>query len=321
MTATATAYRQNTPEWEAERLNGIGGSDIPVIAGESPYKSALELWAEKTRRITPEHDAATLELFELGHLMEPVLLTLYERRTGRKPKRVARMLQHPEHQWARASLDGTAPVCRAVEAKWSTSSRWGDEGIPDDVLLQVQWGLFVTGWQVADVVALAGRSVRIVEVERDQPLIDDLHGMAAEFWAHVQDGTPPKADGSESARRTLGRLHPRDDGTYLPADAELAALVAELRQAKADAKAAEAREATVSNALRAVLADASGIEGLLTYRRNADSQRVNWPAVGAAYRDLLAASLSAAELDAVIQDNTTTSEGPRVLRLSKEKAS
>ncbi len=44
---TALAIRQNSPEWlEARRLT-IGSSDIPVIVGESPYKDAHTLAAEK----------------------------------------------------------------------------------------------------------------------------------------------------------------------------------------------------------------------------------------------------------------------------------
>ena len=330
--AVRTGLVQNTDAWRAARSEGVGASDVPVICGESPYRSPLELWAEKRGLVTAEVGAEQAELFEVGHLMEPVLLELYERRTGRHPRRVARMLQHPDLPWARASLDAQAPVRRVVEAKWSTSARWGEDGIPDDVLLQCQWQLFVTGWDVADVVALAGRSVRVVEVPRDQGLIDDLVALAADFWRRVVDGVQPATDGSESTRRALARIHPRDDGTLLPASADLAALVDELRAAKADAKSAADREATVSNALRAVIGDASGIDGLCAYRKNADSQRVNWPAVASAYRERIEALVPLlvsahapgeilAELDAIQSTHTQTVEGPRVLRLSKEKAS
>ena len=61
-----------------------------------------------------------------------------------------------------------------------------------------------------------------------------------------------------------------------------------------------------------------GVEGVLTYRKSADSTRVNWPAVALAYRALLAASVADAELDAVITVHSETKTGPRTLRLSKE---
>lgn len=317
--AVLTEHVQGTDDWLEARTHGVGASEIPIIAGESPYRSALELWAAKTGRVMEEIDAETAELFEIGHLMEPVLLEIYERRTGRHPKRVHRMLAHRDVPWALASLDAQAPVRRAVEAKWSNATRWHGEGIPDDVLCQVQWQLFVTGWQVADVVALVGRTPRIVEVPRDQGMIDNLYRLAAEFWGHVESGIPPEPDGSESARRTIARLHPVDDGTYLPATPDLVELVDLYRSAKLTAKSAEDAEKGIGNALRAVLADASGIEGLLSYRKSADSTRTNWPAVASGYRALLDGH-DADELDAIVSIHSETSQGPRVLRLSKEKA-
>lgn len=316
MSAIATPFVQGTPEWVAAHHAGVGASEIPIIAGESPYRSALELWAEKTGRVQPEPDAETAELYEIGHLMEPVLLTIYERRTGRHPKRVHKMLAHREVPWALASLDAQAPVRRAVEAKWSNSSRWRGEGIPDDVLMQVQWQLFVTGWDVADVVALVGRSSRVVEVPRDQGLIDDLYALAAEFWGHVTSGVAPEPDGSESARRTLVRLHPEDDGTYLPATPDLVELVDLYRSAKVARSAAEDAEKGIGNALRAVLRDASGIEGLCTFRKSADATRVNWPAVASAFRQLVTGHPDPV-LDAIVDLHSETLRGPRVLRLSK----
>jgi putative phage-type endonuclease len=324
---SALAVIQGTPAWLEARRSGIGSSDIPAIAGESPYRSAYELWAVKTGLMPdPEPDPEQAELFAIGHLMEPVLLAIYERRTGRHPKRAPSMRVHPRLPWAHASLDATAPVRRVVEGKWTNSWRWGEEGVPDDVLLQVQWQLFVTGWDVADVVALAGRSARIVEVSRDEDLVRELEDMARAFWHRVETRTPPPVDGSESTRRALARLHPVDDGTLLPATPDLVALVEQLRAAKDAKRSAEDAEATVSNALRALLGDASGIEDLVTYRKNADSMRVNWPALAVAYREALERIASDQELseafgttslDDVASIHTTTSEGPRVLRLSR----
>src|SRR5512139_1340698 len=309
------AVAQRTPEWIAARQMGIGSSDIPVLAGESPYRSPYSLWAEKTGQIMPEPDEAQAELFEIGHLMEPVLLTIYERRTGRHPRRARMMRTHPDLPWAHASLDAVAPVRRVVEAKWTTSQRWGDEGVPDDVLLQVQWQLFVVGWQVADVVALAGRRARVVEVPRDDGLIDRLVALATDFWQGVEHRVPPPVDGSEATRQTLVALHPAATAPALSPTPELVSLVDRYVEAKAVTRAAADDESTIGNALRAVIGEADGIAGLVTYRQSADVTRVNWPAVAAAYRQLLEGS--GADLDALEAIHSVTSQGPRSLRLSK----
>jgi putative phage-type endonuclease len=314
---TALNVRQGTPEWLAARKQGIGASDIPVLTGDSPYQSALELWGIKTGAIEPpEPDADTKDLFEVGHLMEAPLLELYERRTHRHPRRVPRMLVHRDVPWAFASLDAQAPVKRVVEAKWTTATRrWGDEGIPDDVNQQVQWQMFVSGWDVADVVALVGRSPRIVEVARDQPYIDALFTIAARFWYdNVVAGVPPEVDGSESARKALTRLHPQDDGTILPATDDLIELAYDYRSAKAATAAAENEERAIGNAIRAILGDASGIEGLVSYRTGTRTD-VNWQAVAGAYRQLVTGHPDEV-LDAVTGLHSTTIH-PRTLRLLK----
>lgn len=317
---STTAVRQGTDAWLAERRNGIGSSDAPVIAGESPYRSPLALWAEKTGRVPAEEpDADTARLFRIGHLMEPVLLTLYTEATGRRTRREPRMLRHPRLPWMTASLDARViGESRIAECKWTNARRWATEEVPADVLIQVQHAMAVSGADVADVVALVGPSLRIVEVPRDDSFIADLIDLEADFWRHVTDGTPPPADGSESTRTTLARLHPQDDGTLLPPTPDVLELVDRLRAAKAAATAAKDAEATVSNALRAAIGDASGVEGLLTYRRNADSTRTNWPAVAIGYREMLAPHVTVAELDEIVTSHSETAPGPRVLRLSKE---
>jgi len=310
------AIRQNTPEWEVARRFTIGSADIPVIAGESPHKSAYTLAAERLGLIPELVDDETQELFDIGHLMQPVLLQLYERKTGRHPKAAPTWRRHPEFEWATASLDGTAPVKRVVEAKWSHSKRWrSGEKVPGDVLLQVQWQLFVVGWDVADVIVLDFTTPRVETVERDDTVIDDLLYFAREFMGYLERGELPPIDGSESTARTLRAKHPRDDGTWLPAAPELALLTNELAEARATKRIAEDQERTVGNALRAVIGDATGIDGLVSLKKNRDGERTNWPAVAAAYRAIAEEVKPAEELDALQSIHTDRTEGARVLRL------
>lgn len=307
--------RQGSADWLTARRATIGSSDIPIIVGESTYKSARTLAAEKLGLVEPEVDAETQELFDIGHLLQPALLRIYERKSGRKARSETGWRVHPQLEWATASLDGTAPKRRVVEAKWSNAARWRrGEAVPGDVQAQVQWQLFVTGWDVADVIALDHGIPRIEEVPRDADMIDNLVWFATRFHERLERGELPDPDGSESTRRTLARMHPVDDGTLLTATAELSALAVQLADARAAKKAADATEASVANAIRAIVGDASGVEGLLTLRKNADSVRVSWPAVAKAYRSLLS-DRPAEELDAIESIHSETVQGVRVLRL------
>lgn len=311
--------RQGTPEWLAARRDTIGSSDIPVILGDSPYKSAHTLAAEKLGLVSEDIDDESRLRMDIGTLLQPSLLRIYERIEGRATKASPGWLRHPQIEWATASLDGTAPVKRVIEAKWTNATRWrSGERVPADVEEQVQWQLFITGWDVADVVALEHGTPRIETIERDDSFIDDILWAATEFHGYLERGELPPADGSDSTRRTLIKRFPADDGTWLPATDDLIEMVRELAAARSDKKTAEERESTVGNALRALLADASGIDGLLAAKKNADSTRVNWPAVAKAYRLLLEGKgTPAEELAALETIHSETSQGARPLRLLK----
>lgn len=315
MTAVSTGVRQRTPEWLALRSQGIGSSDAPIIAGESG--SVLELWAQKAGLVDVEEpDEATASLFEWGHRLEPVVADWYADHTGRQVQRVNQMLRHPQVEYAFASLDRrVVGERRIVEIK---TTRWGwtgGEEVPGRVQTQVQHQLWVTGYDVADVAVLTGGSEpRVYEIPRDDSFIADLAFLEAEFWGWVQSGTRPPVDGSENARRVLSKLHPRNDGTLVPSTPDIDAVARDWQAAIATAKETEARADTYANALRSLIGDADGIEGAwgrVTWKKNADSKRVDWPTVanevGLSDPELLAATIAA---------HTTTVEGPRVLRPS-----
>lgn len=319
---TALAIRQGSPEWLAARKLTIGSSDIPVIVGESPHKSAYTLAAEKLGLIPEIIDDETRELMDIGLLMQPVLLQLYERKTGRHPKAAPTWRAHPDYPWATASLDGTAPVRRVVEAKWSHSKRWrSGERVPGDVASQVQWQLFVVGWDVADVIVLDYTQPRVEEIGRDDRMLDDILYFVRDFRGYLERGELPPIDGSESTAQTLRARHPRDNGLWLPATPELADLTSQLAETRAAKRAAEDAEKSVANALRAVIGDASGIDGLVSLKKNRDSERVNWPAVASAFRTIAAEVKPADELDALQSIHTDTAEGARVLRLLSKGSS
>ncbi len=318
----APGIKQRTPEWLAARSMTIGSSDIPIIVGESTYKSAHTLAAEKLGLVSSEVDAETQELFDIGNLMQPTLLAIYELKTGRKVRAVKGWRVHKEIPWATASLDGEAPVKRIVEAKWTNAARWrSGEAVPGDVQAQVQWQMFVLGWDVADVVALAGGTPRIELVERDETMIDNLLYFAREFYGRLEKGELPPVDGSESTRRTLAARYPRDNGVMLPATTELTNTVAALADARARKKEAEADDGTIGNALREIIGEAAGIEGLVALKKNRDSTRTNWPAVASAYRSLLEEVQPAEALDVIVSLHTDTAQGVRPLRLLSKGSS
>lgn len=319
---TATAVRQGTDEWLALRRTGIGSSDAPVIAGERG--SVVALWAEKSGLIEPEPpDEDTARLFEWGHRLEPVVAQWYADSTGRALRRVNRMLVHPDVPWAFASLDRvTIGERRIVEIKTTRRGWEAGEPVPGHVQAQVQHQLWVSGYDVADVAVLTGGSEpKVYEVPRDESFIADLVFLETEFWGWVTSGTRPPMDGSENARRVLSKMHPRNDGTLIPPDAATDRVFFDWMAARVVKDQAEAAVDTLANTLRALIGDADGIEGRVTWKKNRDSTRTDWPSVAAAYRKL---AIELAEpavrdditttLDTLQSLYTSTVEGARVLR-------
>jgi hypothetical protein len=177
------------------------------------------------------------------------------------------------------------------------------------------------------VAALIGDDrLEVFTVEANPALFADLVAVAEDFRRRLEAGGPFARDG-ERVRREF----PVDNGVYIPPTPDLVELVEQYRAAKATKTAAEEAEKTIGNALRAIIQDASGIDGLVTYKKNADSTRTNWPAVAKAYRMVIeqakacpedelrgqAFEILSTDLDAVESIHTDTSQGARQLRLLK----
>lgn len=208
--------------WLKYRNKGIGSSDAATAAGLNPFKSQLELWMEKTGRITPNQPSDTEDSPLLwGTVLEPIVAEHYTKRTGRKVRRVNAILQHQKYPWMLANLDrevvGDNEV-QVLECKTAGvhSAKFWDNGIPDYIKLQVMHQLAVTGQQAADVaVLIGGQRLEIFRIERDDDLIERLIKLEHAFWQRVVSNTPPPADASASSARALRQLYPSDNHTTI----------------------------------------------------------------------------------------------------------
>ena len=216
----------------ADRRLGIGSSDVATVLGLSPYQgnTPLALWLEKTgQAVEVERDDMALDL---GHLLEPVLVGVFERQSGltvlTKGDGVE-SVAHPDHPWRRANLDGRIADKRAaVEVKvvgvgmmrdWDTNT---DDGIPHYVRVQVAWQMHVADLDTVFVVALiGGTTFRVFEVSRDLEIERQIVTVCEAFWSRVQSRAEPEIDGSAIARAWLNRLYPpREPEVVVTLDAE-----------------------------------------------------------------------------------------------------
>lgn len=271
--------------WHAARRRGIGGSDIPVLAGLSPYDATPhDIYLEKTGQIEPRPASPAMEV---GEVIESAIAELYTRRTHRQLRRRG-LVVHPEIPWAMGNIDRkVSGERRLVEIK--NRRRVEGRDVPADVECQVQWYLGVTGWPVADVAMLVGGSdLRIREIAADPAYFSDLVTIGSDFWRRVEEGRPPELDGSAGAARYLAAKHPTHTSDELVAGgADVDAIVAEFRRLRAESLATLEELGAAENAIKALIGDAPGVTGpgyRIYWKRSADYAKVTWKLVAEGLR-------------------------------------
>ncbi|GAB3245086.1 YqaJ viral recombinase family nuclease [Chitinimonas naiadis] len=284
-------------DWLAIRQQGIGSSDAAVAIGLSPYKSALTLWLEKSGRKEPE-DLSDKESIIWGQILEPVLSSVYQERTGYKVRRVNAVLQHPEHDFMLANLDREIVglpegpgVLEIKTAGYHSAPQWED-GIPIAYQCQVLHQLAVTGHEWADVaVLIAGQDFRIYRIERDDDKIADLIQREHRFWACVLDDLQPPPDGSADAGQALSWLYPKDNGLVvdLSESAEFNRLFESLLEARIAKAEAEAEEDRLKQQIQNALGPATTAQfqqGKVSWKRSKDGQIPDWERLQSDYPKL-----------------------------------
>lgn len=259
--------------WLAQRRSGIGGSDIGAILGENPYRTALDVWLDKTGRAEPSE---TSEAAHFGTLLEGVVADEYAARTGRRVQRVNQILRHRAHPWALANIDraivnpdiagnvrwrderlSTDRILECKTANAFAAGEWGEEGsdgVPPSYLLQVQWYMGVTSTQCCDIaVLIGGQQFRIYTIARDDELIAAMLERAAEFWRLVETDTPPEATSASDCAH-LWRKHTA--GKSIIVGDNIAAACARLAEIAAEEKTLRAEADELKAEVMAAMQDA-----------------------------------------------------------------
>ena len=199
----------NRQQWLELRRDGIGGSDIAtIVLGEQYGKTAEDLWMEKRGLWTPPPPDP--DILDRGHVMEPIILGKFRKQypdlavhapRNDKDRFSVYMRWHPRIEWVYADLD--AYVGRTirrpdavVEIKSMMSPEFrklADEGVGANKQLQVQWQMFVTGCKLGYLAIMCPDTwkMMVLEIERDDDLIELMLGKAATFWEYVRRGEKP----------------------------------------------------------------------------------------------------------------------------------
>lgn len=178
-------------QWLAWRREGIGGSDAPVIMGDSPWSTPFQKWEEKVLNPMKEDNAAMAR----GRAMEPIARSMFEELMNTKLDTAN--VQNISSPWLRASLDGIDHFGKVmVEIKCPNREDHAIAAqykmIPPKYYAQCQHQLAVTGLPGMYYFSFNGTEGAIVEVARDESYIQNqLFPKEKEFWDLVIAQEPP----------------------------------------------------------------------------------------------------------------------------------
>ncbi|EGL13277.1 YqaJ viral recombinase family nuclease [Paenibacillus sp. HGH0039] len=247
-------------EWLAWRRQGIGGSDAGAVYGADKWKTALEVYLDKTGELPPSEEK---EAMKLGSKLKDFIAREFTDRTGHRVMRRNWIFQHPEHSFMLAGLDrwviGSHAGLLCKSTGEFSKEEWENGRVPAKIDFQCQHYMAVTGadhWWVA--VLIGGNKFRTVRLERSEERIKRLIDREAVFWnEHVLRRRPPSFDGTDASSDLLNRLYPpptsRNSSVRLTEEAE--GWIGQYRQGAEEERAATLRKTEAENKLKGLLGE------------------------------------------------------------------
>jgi len=199
-------------EWLSWRQKGIGGSDAGAVCGLNPYRSAVDVWADKTSKSPIE--IPDNEAMRVGRDLEDYVAKRFTEMTGKNVRRRNAMFQDPEYPFMLANVDrvviGENALLECKTANAYGADKWTAERIPESYELQCHHYMAVTGTKKVYIACLImGIDFVVREIERDESLIDDLRRIESDFWhKYVETREMPPPDGSDAAGEAILNMYP-----------------------------------------------------------------------------------------------------------------
>lgn len=233
-------------QWLEYRRTGLGGSDAAVVVGLTPYRSKIELWADKTGRMPETEDN---EAMRTGRDLEQYVAERFCEAAGKKVRRRNYIFQHDEYDFITANVDreivgeNAGLECKTTSAFAKSDFDSGE--IPLYYYCQCCHYMNVMGYdRMYLAVLIGGQRFRWFTIEKNEQECAELLKAEIAFWNdYIKLDIRPEPDGSESAERTLKALYPdwQDNAIAMfeqnDSAAELAAVIAQKKELKAREKA------------------------------------------------------------------------------------
>ena len=272
----------NNQDFTANRTKYLGGSDIGAILGFSKYRTALDVWLEKTGRVVNNVDNLPMRF---GTFAEAFVACEYTAQTGFQLVHSEEGIFHPKYPFMVGhidryvfetanesdgelfNMDGSCAASHLLECKTASpfnQSDWGELGtdeVPMSYLVQCLWYLAITNLERCDVAVLFGNSdFRIYEVYRDKELEELIIAKAASFWnEYVLLDTPPPAQCEADYQQLFKK---EISGKTVEADSHICELSNKLQLLNSEIKSKELEISQIKQTIMGQMGEAE----VLTYQ-------------------------------------------------------
>ena len=198
----------------------VGGSDVAVIFGVSPWMTPLELWLIKKGRIKPSKKSNANQL-QMGHLLEPIAAYWYEKKSGNTVTEDTNLYQHADHPYALANFDrrfirasdGEPGILECKSCTYHKAGDWTEDAIPLYYELQLRYYLAVADVDIGAFSAVWGNNpdndMAMPEIMRDKAKEDMIFERLEEWIWSLENDKPPTMQGVKSrlALDSLARIY------------------------------------------------------------------------------------------------------------------
>lgn len=225
-------------EFLKRRKNFLGGSDIGCIVGVNKYKSALDIYIDKTTDTITE---TINEAARFGHLLEDIVAQEYSRKTGNKVDIEKGLIIHPKYPIACANIDRWVNdkefILECKTTCFMKGNEWGEEytdQIPEAYLCQIAWYAAICDVPKVDIaVLIGGQTFKIYTYNRNLEFEDKLMQIGNNFWNnHIIPRIPPLPVNLSD----ISTLYPESNNSTIEANDDFLCKIEKLKNLKSQEK-------------------------------------------------------------------------------------
>jgi len=277
----------------AERRRAIGGTDVSCIMGVNPWRTAVEVWLEKSGKPSRQSDhLKKIELkLECGNRLEPVVIDLFESKTKISVQRDVQVIKHPKYDYMIAHVDGligddgifeakTAGLNALLQKSWGTP-RKATESTKDDVPIQyyyqINWYMMVTNRSYAYLAVLLGGvdDFRIYHFERDYSLSVRMRSAVKKFWNnYVLKETPPPPVSAMDANQ----IYPKHKADYKTCSEKIKRVILKNKSLRGELKKLLGQKERLDALITSFIGESEGIKDnqntLATWKEAKNGKRI-----------------------------------------------